>query len=208
VKADFTLLRAALWSVCLYVGFGLLGFAVFAGFWPPLGEDLDATAIAQYFHTHGTAIRIGMVLMVIGAPCYYTWSVALSKIISRMEGPMGPLSMTELVGGLMTALVTAVPAVVWQTATFRLTTGSAKSGWRRRHQPSTGTDCCRFAESACTADVESPYSELAAEAATRSSSASCLIARSISGVITRYQRRKPLPGSRTRSLRSRRTVRI
>ena len=29
-KTDFVLLRAALWSVCLYVGFGLLGFAVFA----------------------------------------------------------------------------------------------------------------------------------------------------------------------------------
>ncbi|MBB3606140.1 hypothetical protein FHT40_005829 [Mycolicibacterium sp. BK556] len=118
-KTDFTLLRAALWSVCLYVGLGLLGFAVFAGFWPPPGENLDAAAITEYFQTHGTAIKIGMVLMVVGAPCYYTWSVALSKIISRMEGPMGPLSMTELVGGLMTALVTAMPAVVWQTATFR-----------------------------------------------------------------------------------------
>ncbi|WP_179467966.1 hypothetical protein [Mycolicibacterium vinylchloridicum] len=113
------MLRAALWSVCIYVGLGLLGFAVFAGFWPPPGQDLDAAAITEYFQTHGTAIRIGMVLMVVGAPCYYTWSVALSKIISRMEGPMGPLSMTELVGGLMTALVTAMPAVVWQTATFR-----------------------------------------------------------------------------------------
>ncbi len=82
-KADFMLLRAALWSVCLYVGFGLLGFAVFAGFWPPPSQDLDAAGIAQYFQTHGTAIRIGMVLMVVGAPCYYTRSVALSKIISR-----------------------------------------------------------------------------------------------------------------------------
>lgn len=118
-KTDFTLLRAALWSVCVYVGLGLLGFAVFAGFWPPPSQDLDAAGIAEYFQTHGTAIRIGMVLMVVGAPCYYTWSVALSKIISRMEGPMGPLSMTELVGGLMTALVTAMPAVIWQTATFR-----------------------------------------------------------------------------------------
>ncbi|MEE6176087.1 hypothetical protein [Mycobacterium sp. 050134] len=117
--ADYRLLRVALWSVCVYVGFGLLGFAVFAGFWPPPGEDLAAAGIAQYFRDHGTAIRIGMVLMVIGAPCYYTWSIALSKIISRMEGPLAPLSMTEMIGGLMTAVVTAVPAVVWQTAAFR-----------------------------------------------------------------------------------------
>lgn len=116
---DFRMLRVGLWSVCLYVGFGLLGFAVFAGFWPPPGQDLDAAAIAGYFREHETAIRLGMVLMVIGAPCYYTWSIVLSKIIGRMEGPMGPLSMTELIGGLMTGVVTAVPAVVWQTAAFR-----------------------------------------------------------------------------------------
>jgi hypothetical protein len=103
----------------VYVVLGLAGFAVFAGFWPPPGEDLDAAAISQYFQTHNTSIRVGMVLMVVGAPCYYTWSLALSKIISRMEGPMGPLSTTELLGGLMAAVVTAVPAVVWQTAAFR-----------------------------------------------------------------------------------------
>ncbi|MCF6388693.1 hypothetical protein L2K20_17070 [Mycobacterium sp. MBM] len=123
-RADFRMLRVGLWSVCLYVGFGLLGFAVFAGFWPPPGQDLDAAAIAGYFREHETAIRLGMVLMVIGAPCYYTWSIVLSKIIGRMEGPMGPLSMTELIGGLMTGVVTAVPAVVWQTAAFRAETRS------------------------------------------------------------------------------------
>lgn len=118
-NAEFRLLRVALWTVCLYAGFGLLGFAVFAGFWPPPGMDLDAAAITQYFRDHGAMIRIGMVLMVVGAPCYFTWSIALSKIISRIEGPMGPLSATEMIGGLMTGLVTAVPAVVWETAAFR-----------------------------------------------------------------------------------------
>jgi hypothetical protein len=118
-SADYTTLRLALWSVCVYAGLGLLGFAVFAGFWPPPGEDLDASAISRYFQTHHTGIQVGMVLMVVGAPCYYTWSAAISKIIGRMEGPMGVLSTTELLGGLMTGVVTAVPAVVWQTASFR-----------------------------------------------------------------------------------------
>jgi hypothetical protein len=127
VGTDYRLLRVALWSVCIYVGLGLLGFAVFAGFWPPPSEDLAAADIAHYFQSHETAIRIGMVLMVVGAPFYYTWSVALSKIISQMEGPMGPLSMTELIGGLMTGVVTAVPAVVWETGAFRSAARSAET---------------------------------------------------------------------------------
>jgi hypothetical protein len=118
-SADYTMLRLALWSVCIYAGLGLLGFAVFAGFWPPPGQDIDASAITRYFQAHHTGIQVGMVLMVVGAPCYYTWSAALSKVIGRMEGPIGVLSTTELLGGLMTGLVTAVPAVVWQTAAFR-----------------------------------------------------------------------------------------
>lgn len=126
-RADYRLLRVALWTVVIYAGLGLLGFAVFAGFWPPPGEDLDAAGIAAYFREHETSIRIGMVLMAVGAPCYYTWSVALSKIVSRMEGPMGPLSMTELIGGLMTGVVTVVPAIVWQTAAFRSEARSAES---------------------------------------------------------------------------------
>jgi hypothetical protein len=118
-RIDYTTLRLALGSVCVYAGLGLLGFAVFAGFWPPPGQDLDASAISLYFRAHHTSIQVGMVLMVVGAPCYYTWSAAISKLIGRMEGPMGVLSTTELLGGLMTGLVTAVPAVVWQTAAFR-----------------------------------------------------------------------------------------
>ncbi|MDX1875109.1 hypothetical protein SBI67_23575 [Mycolicibacterium sp. 120266] len=126
-RADYRFLRIGLWSVVVYAGLGLLGFAVFAGFWPPPGEDLGAAGIAAYFREHEASIRVGMVLMAVGAPCYYTWSIALSKIISRMEGPMGPLSMTELIGGLMTGVVTVVPAIVWQTAAFRSEARSAES---------------------------------------------------------------------------------
>ncbi|WP_059020738.1 hypothetical protein [Mycobacterium sp. M26] len=126
-RVDFRLLRVGLYSVCVYAGLGLLGFAVFAGFWPPPAQHLDAATIAAYFREHQTAIQAGMVLMVVGAPFYYTWSIVLSKIISRIEGPMGPLSMTELIGGLMTGVVTAVPAVVWQVAAFRAEVRSAET---------------------------------------------------------------------------------
>lgn len=126
-RGDYATLRVALWLVAGYVGLGLLGFVGFAGFWPPPGESLDAAAIASYFHAHHDGITIGMILMAAGSPCYYAWSAAISKIIGRIEGPMGSLSTLELLGGLLTALVTFTPATIWITAAFRVEERSAES---------------------------------------------------------------------------------
>ncbi|HWU20002.1 MAG TPA: hypothetical protein VN088_00640 [Nocardioides sp.] len=120
IRGDYLTLRIALLLVLAYVVLGLVGFAVLAGFWPPPGEDLDAAGIAAYFVQHHTGITVGMILMAAAGPFYFPWSVALSKIIGRIEGPMGALSSVELVGGLLTALVTFTPATIWLTASFRV----------------------------------------------------------------------------------------
>lgn len=124
---DFSMLRLCLWSVVGYVGLGLAGFAVFGGFWPPPAASLTAAEIHGYFREHETGLRVGMTMMAVGAPLYYTWSVALSRIITRIEGPMGPLANVEMLGGLLTALVTVVPAVIWLTAVFRVDERSAET---------------------------------------------------------------------------------
>ncbi len=116
---DYLVLRFSLLSCLIYVGFGLTGFAVLAGFWPPPSEHLNAAGIAAYFHDQGASLRIGMVMMAFGAPFYYVWSAVLSKIIGRIEGPMGVLSTVELLGGLLTAWVTVMPAIIWLTASMR-----------------------------------------------------------------------------------------
>ncbi|MCW2856543.1 MAG: hypothetical protein JWR52_2158 [Marmoricola sp.] len=118
-RGDYLVLRVSLLSCLIYVGFGLTGFAVLAGFWPPPSEHLDAAGITAYFHSQGNGLRIGMVMMAFGAPFYYVWSAVLSKIIGRIEGPMGVLSTVELLGGLLTAWVTVMPAIIWLTASMR-----------------------------------------------------------------------------------------
>jgi len=118
-KGDYLALRWSLMSCLVYVGFGLTGFAVLAGFWPPPSEHLNATQITAYFHDQGSNLRIGMVTMAFGAPFYYVWSAVLSRIIGRIEGPMGVLSTVELLGGLLTAWVTVMPAIIWLTASMR-----------------------------------------------------------------------------------------
>lgn len=126
-RGDYTSLRWGLLSVVVYVGLGLTGFAVLAGFWPPPAEHLNAAEITEYFNDRGDALRIGMVMMAAGAPCYYVWSAVLSRIIGRIEGPMGVLSSVELLGGLLTAWVTVTPAIIWLTASFRAEARSAET---------------------------------------------------------------------------------
>ena len=126
LRADFVMLRLSLWSGPVYMFLGLLGFAVFAGFWPPPGAYLTAEQIGAYFVEHNTGLRTGLVLMAMCGPFYYVWSAVLSKIIQRIEGPMGVLSTVELLGGLLTGIVTFVPATIWLTAAFRPETRSAE----------------------------------------------------------------------------------
>lgn len=127
IAADYAILRGCLLLVACYAGFGLLGFAVFAGFWPPPGPDLGAEAIRSYFVDHQDGLRVGMVLMAFAGPFYVTWSVAISRVIARIEGPMGGLAGVQVIGGLLTGLVTFTPATIWMTAAYRADTHSAET---------------------------------------------------------------------------------
>lgn len=120
IRGDYLTLRVALLLVGSYVVFGLFGFAVFAGFWPPPGEDWSAEQIHAYFVEHQLGLTLGMVMMAFAGSLYVTWSVAISKVIGRIEGPMGPLAGIQVIGGLLTGLVTFVPATIWLAASFQI----------------------------------------------------------------------------------------
>lgn len=119
LRTDYLVTRISLLLVVLYVVPGLLGFAVFAGFWPPPGPDLTAQQIADYFVEHQTGLTAGMVLMAFCGPWYVLWSAAISRVISRIEGPMGVLAQIQFLGGVLTGLVTFTPATIWITAAIR-----------------------------------------------------------------------------------------
>lgn len=119
LPGDFTILRIGLWAVAAYCGLGLAGFAGFAGFWPPPAEHLNADEITAYFVEHHDGLMVGMVMMAACGAFYLVWSAVLSRIISRIEGPMGILSTVELLGGMLTGLVTFTPPIFWITAALR-----------------------------------------------------------------------------------------
>lgn len=119
IRTDYLVLRISLLLVLAYVVPGLLGFAVFAGFWPPPGSDLTAQEISDYFIEHRTGLIVGMVLMAFCGPWYVVWSAAISRVIGRIEGPMGVLANIQFIGGVLTGVVTFTPATIWITAAIR-----------------------------------------------------------------------------------------
>ena len=119
IRTDYLVLRISLLLVLAYVVPGLLGFAVFAGFWPPPGPDLTADQISAYFVEHRTGLIAGMVLLAFCGPWYIVWSAAISRVIGRIEGPMGGLARIQFIGGVLTGLVTFTPGTIWLTAAIR-----------------------------------------------------------------------------------------
>ena len=67
--------------------------------------------LKAFFVEHQTGLKIGMVMMAFAGPFYLTWSVAISRVITRIEGRMGGLAQIQLLGGMLTGLVTFIPAL-------------------------------------------------------------------------------------------------
>lgn len=116
---NYLIWRIAAWSILVYYTFGLGGFAWLAGNFPPAPEYLNAQQITQHYLDHGFAIRVGMVIALIGNAMYLVISSLASQVMQRIEGRGGLLSQIEILGGIATVVVGMVSFVAWMTASFR-----------------------------------------------------------------------------------------
>jgi hypothetical protein len=112
------------WRLCAWAGpiylVGLVGFwGLLAGFVPPPQQYLDAQQITDFFLANNLKIRAGMVGTLFVAPLYYVWSLVISAIMKKIEGPDGLLAQLEFVGGIATAFVTLGFSIMWLTASVR-----------------------------------------------------------------------------------------
>lgn len=111
--------RLSAWTGLVYpVGLAIC-WVFFAHLLPPPPESLTAQQITEFYLDNNTGLHVGMVGMLLVAPFYCVWSAVISRIMQRIEGPDGVLSLIELMGGVMTALVTLIPASAWLVASFR-----------------------------------------------------------------------------------------
>jgi hypothetical protein len=107
------------WSAAAFFLLWLVGFVFFAQWIPPIPPSAPASEIAAMFQARSVPIRVGMVLMSVGAVFYLPWSMVLSDLIKEIEGWSFFLAGTQLAAGVVSSITFFLPAFLWATAAFR-----------------------------------------------------------------------------------------
>lgn len=116
---QFLLWRLCTWAGLVYVVGELVSWVAIAGFVPPPRQDWSAEQVAGFFRAHEVGIRLGMEGVLAFALFYALLSLALARVMERIEGRRGLLSQIQLIGGVVTALITMGCALCWLTASLR-----------------------------------------------------------------------------------------
>ena len=113
------------WRLCAWAGpVFLIGYlatwAVMGYNVPPFEPGISATDLYAHYLNNTVRIRAAFVLSVFFMPFYFVFSSVISRIMQKIEGPDGPLSIVEQMGGATTVVVGLVAGICWLTAGFRV----------------------------------------------------------------------------------------
>jgi hypothetical protein len=97
----------------------LLGFWVIAGLVPPPSANDSAIQIAHFYRANTDQLRIGLLLLLIGAPLLIPFVVLLALQLKRSDPRVAPLAYIQLLCGVITMLELLLPVVLMATAAFR-----------------------------------------------------------------------------------------
>lgn len=123
----FTTWKLLAWGGPIYCVGELISWAGIAHFIPPPRESWSAAHVAAFYRQHEVGIRLGMEGVLIFGLCYFLFSLALARVMEQHEGPGGFMHRVQLMGGLVSALITMGCAVPWLTASLRAGTQDAKN---------------------------------------------------------------------------------
>lgn len=118
------------WRLCAWGGpVFLASFIVFWGILglniPPLTPAATADQVANHYLTHANQFRLGFGVAMTFAIFYGVWTVAIMKVMERVEGENHVLSLVQLVGGGLTVVWPTVSCAIWLTGSFRPETSPA-----------------------------------------------------------------------------------
>jgi len=117
---DFKSWKFLAWMGPVFLGAFCLLWGALAGNIPPFLPSADPQTVWQHYADHRLAIMIGMSVCLTLTACYMAWSVAVSKVMERIEGKDGIWSKIEIMGGTITCAPITVACAIWLTAAHEI----------------------------------------------------------------------------------------
>lgn len=94
-KVNTKVLMFGAYSALLYPGLLCIGWALMAGFVPPVSPSASADDLVRLYQDNAFLIRAGMVITMFGALMAMPLGATAAYFISRVEGFVGPLSLLQ-----------------------------------------------------------------------------------------------------------------
>jgi hypothetical protein len=96
-----------------------VGFWLVAGLVPPPKATDTAIQIASFYRDNTDQLRIGLLLLLIGAPLLVPFSVLLAMQLKRSDPRVAPLAYVQVLMSVVTMLELLLPVVLMGAAAFR-----------------------------------------------------------------------------------------
>lgn len=119
-RVDFSTWRLCAWAGPVFLVGYLLSWGVLGYNIPTFDPVISIGDLYRHYSEHSTRIRVAMALSVFFMPFYFVFSTVISRLMQKVEGREGPLSMVEQMGGGLTTVVGLVAGIAWLTASFRV----------------------------------------------------------------------------------------
>ncbi len=97
----------------------LVGFWIVAGLVPPPSAGDNAAQIASFYRDNTDQLRVGLLLLLIGAPLLVPFAVLLALQLRDSDRRVAPLAYIQLLMAVVTMLEVLLPVVLMGTAAFR-----------------------------------------------------------------------------------------
>jgi hypothetical protein len=117
---DYKSWKFLAWNGPVFVTAFALLFGLVAGNLPPFPASADPQAVWQNYADNQLRIMIGCSLCLTFAACYIAWSVAVAKVMERIEGTGGMWSQIERLGATITYAPPLVALVMWAGAAHEI----------------------------------------------------------------------------------------
>lgn len=108
----------AAWCGPVLIVITLVSLIVVARLIPPPPADLSAQQVASLYAGHTLAIRFGLFISIGATALLIPFSAAIAVQMSRREGPLPIMALTQLAGGATGALILVVAFILMMAAAF------------------------------------------------------------------------------------------